>query len=442
MSKSRISRVGLCVGAVLLVSASMAAAQQFSVLHRFEGYPSDGARPVYGPLALHDGYLYGTTEHGGSQSTGGTYIERGGGTVFRIRTDGADYEMLHDFQLSTTDGLYPKGQPIVHNGKLYGMTNLGGDNGSGGSASGTIYTMDLDGDNFDLLHSFNGGAGDGSLPYTEPAAGQDGGVDYLYGMTKSGGTYGKGVIFRIGIDGAGYTNLHEFNGGDDPGDDPDDGREPWGSVTLHDNMLYGMTRHGGDEDKGTLFRMNIDGTGYTRLHEFDYPPDGQQPFGRPIVHDNQLFGMCLNGGNVNPAWGIVFRSDLDGGNYQIIHHFEGDPDGGRSPHGHLIELDGLLYGMSLWGGEFGRGDVFSIDPDTGEYTNIHSFTAWDSPDGADPYGSLTTDGRYLYGMTADGGLAVPHENYGGVIFKIDTIPEPATVCLIGLGGLAMLRRGG
>jgi uncharacterized repeat protein (TIGR03803 family) len=381
-NRHRIVWLGLC--AIVGLSATLAEAQELTILHRFAGYDTDGAGPQYGPLALYDGYLYGTTEHGGSQLTGGTYMPRGGGTVFRIGTDGTGYEMLHDFQLSPTDGLYPKGQPIVVNGRLYGMTNLGGSDGAGGTAGGTVYAMDLDGDNFELLHSFNGGAGDGSLPYTEPAAGTDGGVDYLYGMTKGGGAYGKGVIFRIATDGTSYSNLHEFNGGNSPGDDPDDGREPWGSVTLHDDMLYGMTRHGGDDDKGTLFRMNTDGSGYTRLHEFGYPPEGQQPFGRPIVYNNQLYGMCINGGNVNPAWGIVYRCDLNGDNYQIIHHFEGDPDGGRQPHGQLLELNGMLYGMSLWGGEFGRGDIFTIDPATGEYTNLHSFTAWDSPDGADP----------------------------------------------------------
>ena len=145
--------------------------------------------------------------------------------------------------------------------------------------------------------------------------------------------------------------------------------------------------------------------------------------------------MCPNGGNVDPALGVVFRCNLDGSSYQVIHHFAGDPDDGRSPHGHLIEMNAMLYGMSLWGGEFGRGDVFSIDPVSGNYTNIHSFTAWDSPEGSDPYGSLVTDGNNFYGMTSIGGT-----DGFGVVFKLGPSPcdfvDPVGVDFIDFAVLA------
>ena len=56
--------------------------------------------------------------------------------------------------------------------------------------------------------------------------------------------------------------LHSFTGG------ASDGRIPQGSLTLSGATLYGMTSNGGSSDKGTLFSMNTDGSGFGLLHTF------------------------------------------------------------------------------------------------------------------------------------------------------------------------------
>ena len=59
------------------------------VLHSFGGAAMlDGAFADSTPLLASDGALYGTTWGGGNQ---------GGGTVFRLNTDGTGYTILHHF---------------------------------------------------------------------------------------------------------------------------------------------------------------------------------------------------------------------------------------------------------------------------------------------------------------------------------------------------------
>ena len=67
------------------------------------------------------------------------------------------------------------------------------------------------------------------------------------------------------------ATIHEFAGG------TDDGREPYGSLTLSGSTLYGMTYGGGDSGVGTVFSMGTNGSGFTLLHEFASGADDGQP---------------------------------------------------------------------------------------------------------------------------------------------------------------------
>ena len=67
----------------------------------------------------------------------------------------------------------------------------------------------------------------------------------LYGMTSTGGGRNKGTIFKVETNGGGYTLLHEFVGGADDGETP-----YYGSLVISGTTLYGMTYKGGDSDIG------------------------------------------------------------------------------------------------------------------------------------------------------------------------------------------------
>jgi uncharacterized repeat protein (TIGR03803 family) len=82
----------------------------------------------------------------------------------------------------------------------------------------------------------------------------------LYGTTARGGSYdGRGTVFKVNTDGTGYTNLHIFGGSYVW---PYDASLPFGRLLLSSNTLYGTTFFGGFREGGKVFKINTDGTGY------------------------------------------------------------------------------------------------------------------------------------------------------------------------------------
>src|ERR1035437_4913669 len=76
---------------------------------------------------------------------------------------------------------------------------------------------------------------------------------FLYGMTHDGGTSclggGCGVLFKINSDGSGYSKLHDFGGAN-----YQDGNSPYNSLIACGTYVYGMTTSGGTDRKST--RLN------------------------------------------------------------------------------------------------------------------------------------------------------------------------------------------
>jgi uncharacterized repeat protein (TIGR03803 family) len=308
-----------------------------------------------------------------------------------------NYTQLHSFT-GTQDGANPEGSLILSNGALYGLTSQGGVAGAG-----TVFRMNTNGSGCTNLHSFSAYAGNGESPHASLALSGS----TLYGMTPAGSYIGLGLVFRENTNGSGYTNLHSFAGA------PNDGAIPYGSLTLANGALYGLTQHGGASDYGVLFRMNTNGTSYTNLHVFaGGASDGAYPMGDLILSGTNFYGMAFEGGPGN--LGAVFRISTNGTGYTNLHAFAGYPGDGSAPSGSLT-LDGAtLYGMTQYGGAHNKGAVFKMSTDGSSYTTLHSF-AGGASDGDSPQGSLTLANGWLYGMTPFGGT----NNYG-VVFRLST----------------------
>ena len=312
----------------------------FAVLHTFTNVAPDGYQPL-GTVALSGSTLYGTTYYGGSGNGTAGY-----GTVFAVNTDGSGYQTLHSFTTST--GYKPYGAVIVDGSTLYGMTYYGA-----GTGVGSIYSLPTDGSSFTNLHTFVGGMNDGSRPLGGSLLLNNGA---LYGTTVHGGTgsaigtANDGVVFSVNPDGSGYTNLVNFTGG------TTNGANPYGSLTLVGSKLYGMTRIGGSANLGTIFSVNTDGTGYTNLFNFTGgTTNGANPNGSLTLDGPVLFGTTKTGGTSN--LGTVFMVNLDGSGFNILHSFTNAD--GANPDGDLTLANNALYGWTSAGGVSNKGTVFA-----------------------------------------------------------------------------------
>jgi uncharacterized repeat protein (TIGR03803 family) len=364
------------------------------VLRQFTGEGGDGATP-YGDLTVgQDGWLYGSTVGGGNARQG---------TLFRLHLDGSGYEQLHSFDLSAGDGATPYG-PLLESapGTFHGVASSGGP----GDGRGVIFTLQADGSDYRILHTFEGGTADGGVPYGGLAKGPDGA---LYGTTWIGGLADIGVIYRIEMDGSGYEVLEHFSGG---GGDP---VTPYaGLMRGSDGVLYGTSWAGGNRVRGTVYRV-APGTGDVEvLHHFvGGADDGETPYGGVIEgSDGILYGTAVQGGAAN--LGVIFKLNKDGSGFGIVRSFQATSGGGYYPYGTLIEgSDGVLYGTTLLGGGGNYGIVFKINRNGGSYSVLRNFQGGN--DGAYPYaGVVEASDGLLYGVTASGGGTADR----GTVFRI------------------------
>ena len=151
-----------------------------AILASFGG--TNGWGPHAGLVRGADGNLYGTSDGGGPYWCG---------TVYRV-TAGGVLTTLASF--NGTNGATPRGMTQATDGNFYGMTGFGGvgylspDSYSG---SGTVFQVTPTGAVTSLVLFTNG-----ELPFGGLMQASDGN---LYGMTRHGGAYGHGNIFRLSV---------------------------------------------------------------------------------------------------------------------------------------------------------------------------------------------------------------------------------------------------
>jgi uncharacterized repeat protein (TIGR03803 family) len=368
--------VALTAGAGLM-PAGRVTAQTFTNLHNFTG--ADGASP-YGSLIVSGNILYGTTKAGGSSSNG---------TVFRINTDGTGFTNLHSFT-ANSDGYYPYAGLLLDGNTLYGTAPYGGPAGNG-----TIFKLNTDGSGFTVLYAFP------NPDHGEPYGGLIRSGDTLYGTTGEGGSLGAGSVFAIKTNGTGFTNLHTFSY------EANDASSPYAGLTLAGSTLYGTTIFGGTGGGGVVFKMNIDGSGYTNIYNFTGGLDGANPQSVLILLSNTLYGTCEFGGSLYK--GSVFRVNIDGSGFTNLHSFNGYE--GSYPTSGLVLSGNSLYGTALVA-------LFRINPDGSDFTEVRHF---DGPsDGAWLWGPVTISANTIYGTASAGG-----STGNGTVFSI-TLPLPPT----------------
>jgi uncharacterized repeat protein (TIGR03803 family) len=251
---------------------------------------------------------------------------------------------------------------------------------------------------------------DGEVP-------EDGVIDVngmLYGTTLLGGKGLAGTLFALDPMTGTETVLHSFYaaGGDDP---------LAGLIDIG-RMLYGSAGFGGPHnDGGALFAFDLTSGAEKVLHSFGSGTDGAVP-GASLIHvKDTLYGTTESGGT--SGYGTVFALDRKTRAETVLYSFcsQDDCTDGAFPAAALVDVHGILYGTTEYGGancaaDFGCGTVFALDPATGVETVLYSFQG-NSSDGANPEAGLTEVKGTLYGTTYTGGNC--RDVTCGTVFSLD-----------------------
>ncbi len=229
------------------------------------------------PIKGQDGFLYATTPFGGANSQG---------LLFKTKADGSMYSPLHNFTQET--GVSPYGEVLVGlDGRLYGTCFQGGN-----TNSGVIYAIDQDGSGFTVLHHF--AYPTGQIPLHGLIQDSN---EIIYGCAKN--------IFRINPDGTNYQQLHAFQSNENPG----------GELVLVGKYVYGCLTTGGSANKGAIFRIKVDGSDYSIVHNFT-GLDGERPYSGMLPYAGSLFGATSLGGSF--GYGTIFKLGATGDGFTKI----------------------------------------------------------------------------------------------------------------------------
>jgi len=352
--------------------------------------PGDGEYPYGNLLQASNGLLYGLTSGGGA----GVFDSVGTLFSFNIALDTLIVVKYLD-TLVTGSGGQPHSSLIeLPNGKLYGVCRNNGAHGWG-----TIFNYDTSSNTFTKIYDFTGI--DGLYPYGSLIQGIDG---LLYGMTQGFlSNHTDGSIYSLNP--VNFTFLSRFSfyiyhlG------------NPFGSLhQTSTGTMYGMTFHGVEgvgDSSGVIFSFYPSIDSVAIIHQFQ-SATGNYSQGSIIYVGQKFYGMTSLGGAYNS--GVIFNFDTLGNSYNDLFDFYGGAEG-VSPYGTLVEAgNGLLYGMTEFGGSNGKGSIFSVNPANNAYNSLYSFDGISH--GSYPTSSflLANDGN-LYGTTQFGGA-----NNSGTVF--------------------------
>ncbi len=380
------------------------ATQRLTTVHAFTGDP--GAWSPIGPLlSASDGLLYGVAEHSGA------------GALSSVDPTTGRTLTLHTFQPMDPTGEGPIGGLVEGaDGGLYGVMRTGGD-----CPCGTLYRFDRASRTVAVVHAFS------SDVASSPSAGlmraSDGG---LYGAIAFG-PGGHSAVFRFAPATGAFELAHAF----DPLSGGDGSILETGLIEAADGSIWGTAGALAGDIVFQLRRLGPGSYSYALRAMLDPDVHGAHPrAGLVLAGDGWMYGAMTVGGPA--AGGTVFRVDslLRGpaGNQAqpgLVHAFRLDGPGWSMRQPPTAFGDGFLYGLTSDGSTSGDGDVYRLDPLTGETTVLGTLpagtpqrddTRWSSPlvDGGDGslyalvLQSLGTDGYIVRVVPSTGAVTLAH----------------------------------
>lgn len=412
----------ICLGAGMTTTT----AQVLTNLHNFAGPPADGTAPN-GSLSFFNGALYGTTQSGGTATNGTIFMLATNGSSYSVILNFAAAKFSSGLDADTNfGGANPAGIVVSGSGTIFGAASQ-----LGASTNGTLFSVNNDGSGFAVLKNFsakssNGTNSDGARPSATLTLNNG----TLYGTTYAGGAYGAGTIFSIGTNGSAFTTLHQFSpinfDSATSAQTNADGYNSLATLVLGGGTLYGSASGGGTNGSGTIFALNTNGSGFNVIktleaivNPYGTNTEGANPAGLLAFDGETLYGTTYTGGPSGN--GTIFKVNIDGSGFTVLHSFSSSLgnrtnfDGTLPTYG-LVLYGGSLYGAAQNGGAYGYGTLFSIKTNGDDFVVLHNFGS----DQANPDSSLLLLGNSLYSLTQSGGT-----NGLGSVFGFQ-LPSPVT----------------
>ena len=193
--------------------------------------------------------------------------------------------------------------------------------------------------------------------------------------------------------------------------------------------IYGTTPSGGYINRGVMFKYTPTPNTETVVN-FGIPYNGpaksaiitaaEKPVGSLLFTSNGIiYGVSAWGGGNGSGTIYGYNPLMD--TIGVVHSFNWSD--GSEPVGGLVQgVNGIFYGLTEMGGLDYAGVIFSFDPTTGVYTKLEDFN---STKGSGPAAKLTgVTGNLLFGTTNSGGT-----NQKGTLFSYNLTTSTFTKAL-------------
>jgi uncharacterized repeat protein (TIGR03803 family) len=332
--------------------------------------------------------FYGVTRAGGSM---------GGGTIFRMSSDGAQKSTEYNFAFDGYIGRNFDYCQMVKapNGKMYGVTPNGGQ-----GDTGVLFEFDPSTSAYFTKYEFNDETV-GINPFGSLVFGPNGN---LYGTTNNGGSHWNGTIFEFDISTSTMMKRADFEAAVT-------GQAIYsGMVLANDGKFYGVALVGGANNFGTLYQFDPISFNLTKKQDFTASGNGSLPLRVPVLYDNKLYGTTLQGGT--GGFGTIYEYDPAFDVLNMVYEFTNTGDG-KGPNATMTVVGSLLYGVTSEGGFYNNGTIYEFDPLLGSVTAVADFESGNTGEGDVNIMQMAPNGK-LYGTSEYGGAF-----NAGTLFEFD-----------------------
>lgn len=208
-----------------------------------------------------------------------------------------------------------------------------------------------------------------------------------------------GAIYKTDTTTGAITVLYEFNNND----------RPQSSFTRANNGKLYCLGNTGTSNQSRIWSFDPTNNNYVNVFEITGNAGSGIDGGMVNASNGILYGVTQYGGTNNK--GIIFSFNPANNSFNTLYNFtQAD---GCLPEGAMIQgADGKLYGTAAYGGVNDKGVIFSYDITTNTYVKLFDFV---QATGECPLTRLcqASDGKF-YGVTMTGG-----SYYQGVFYSFD-----------------------